>query len=148
MPDSARRHRGRQPRISGGYPHPLEIRLTEADRERLVVAAARAELADGAYASQLVHRGLAADAGTIPADWRDVLAEQLHHRATVAGLRGDVAAVGRLLNQVARAVNSGGHPPSADVLARLGERVEAVLAAAEEGLAELDTLTAKARDRL
>ncbi|UJW36881.1 hypothetical protein L3Q67_45260 (plasmid) [Saccharothrix sp. AJ9571] len=146
MPET--RHRGRQPHVPGGYPHPLEIRLTENDRARLAIAAARAELADGAYASQLVHRGLAADADTVPADWREVLAEQLRHRATVATLRGDVAAVGRLLNQVARAVNSGGHVPEAAVLVRLEARVEAVLAAADRGLAELDALTEKARDRL
>jgi hypothetical protein len=150
MPDNnigKTRHRGRRPRVPGGYPHVLEIRLTTGDWMLLGVAAARAELADGAYAGEIVHRHLAAEFDVVPADWRTVMAQLLDHRAAVAGLRGDVAAVGRLLNQLARAANSGGQVPAA-VLARLGERVHAVLTAAETGLAELDALTAKARERL
>ncbi|TLW93560.1 hypothetical protein FFT09_09275 [Saccharomonospora piscinae] len=148
MSESPRRHRGRQPRVPGGYPYPLEIRLTESDWVRLTVAAVRAEKADGAYASQLVRRGLAGEFDTVPADWRDVMAQLVAHRSALAGLRADIAAVGRLLNQVARALNAGGHAPAPETLARLGERVAAVLAAAEDGLVELDALTERARSQL
>jgi len=147
MPDYVRHH-GRQPRVPGGYPYALEIRLTATDSELLAVAAVRAELADGAYASQIVHRHLAAEFNVVPADWREVMAQLLEHRATLAGLRGDVAAVGRLVNQIARAVNTGGSAPSAEVLTRMAGRVDRVLAAADEGLAELDRLAADARTRL
>ncbi|WP_123799284.1 hypothetical protein [Amycolatopsis keratiniphila] len=149
MPDNiARRHRGRRPRVPGGYPHVLEVRLTTNDYMLLAVAAARAELADGAYASEVVHRHLAAEFNVVPADWREVMAQLLEHRATLAGLRGDVAAVGRLANQIAREVNSNRSRPAGDVLTRLAGRVETVLAAADEGLAELDQLTTNARTRL
>lgn len=85
MSGSPRRHRGRQPRVPGGYPYTLEVRLTESDWVRLTVAAVRAEKADGAYASQLVRRGLAGEFDTVPADWRDVMAQLVAHRSALAG---------------------------------------------------------------
>ncbi|TDX84932.1 hypothetical protein [Amycolatopsis arida] len=145
---SMSRHRGRRPRVPGGRPFRVEITLTEQDAALLVVAAARAELADGAYAAEAVRRFLAGEFEVVPADWSEVMAGLLRHRAEVAGLRADVAAVGRLVNQLARHVNSTGRRPPEVVLGRIGERVLAVLGRAEEQLVALEELVATARRRL
>jgi hypothetical protein len=145
---STSRHHGRRPRVPGGRPYRVEITLTTRDAALLVMAAARDELADGAFAAEVVRRYLAGEFELVPADWSEVMAGLMRHRAEVAGLRADIAALGRLVNQIARHTNSTRQRPPDAVLERIGERVSAVLDRAEDHLAELDELTATAREHL
>src|SRR4051794_26006607 len=84
------RHRGRRPRVPGGRPYKREITLSLEDGAALVAAAAVAEMADAAYAAEVIHRHLALRAGLVPADWQQVLGELIRHRAELAELRADV----------------------------------------------------------
>lgn len=134
--------------MPGGRPFRCEFTLSLDDGAALVAAAAVAEMADGAYAAEVIHRHLAERAAVVPADWQQVLGELIRHRAELAELRGDVRAVGRLVNQVAAHTNTTRATPATVVLTRMEARIAAVLGRVGEHLAELDEVAAKARERL
>ena len=134
--------------MPGGRPFKREITLSLEDGAALVAAAAVAELADGAYAAEVIHRHLAQRAGLVPADWQQVMTELIRHRAELAELRADVRAVGRLVNQIAAHANTTRATPAVVVLERMDARLAAVLARVARQLAELDEVAAKAREHL
>ena len=133
--------------MPGGRPFRCEFTLSLEDGAALVAAAAVAELADGAYAAEVIHQHLAQRAALVPADWQQVMGELIGHRAELAGLRADVHAVGRLINQIAAHANTTQATPAAVVLARMDARLAVVAGRVAQHLAELDEMTAKARER-
>lgn len=134
--------------MPGGRPFKREFTLSLEDGAALVAAAAVAEMADGAYAAEVLHRHLAQRAGLVPADWQQVMGELIRHRAELAELRADVRAVGRLVNQIAAHANTNRATPAVVVLERMDARIAAVLARVAEQMAGLDEVAAKARERL
>lgn len=153
MPDhstatSPRRYRGRRRRVPGGYPFKVEVRLTEAEAARLIVAAAAVEKSDGAYAGDLLGRALFDKFGTLPATWTDVMAELIEARAAAAGLVAEVKRVGRNVNELAHWANIHRTSPPADWLGIAGEDVVALTARLVEHVRALDGLAAAAREKL
>uniref|UniRef100_UPI003F49AE9B hypothetical protein n=1 Tax=Actinokineospora sp. CA-119265 TaxID=3239890 RepID=UPI003F49AE9B len=134
--------------MPGGYPVVREVRLTVVDGQRLAVVAALAGLSEGAYAAGVLQRHLRARwEGELPMGAREALGVVVARSAEVAVLAREVAAVGRLVNQLARHAHRGGVVP-AGPLARVERELAAARARAAGTLAGLDAAAAALRERL
>ncbi|MGH9060689.1 MAG: hypothetical protein ACRDZY_14430 [Acidimicrobiales bacterium] len=144
----ARRYRGRRQRVPGGYPFKVEIRLTEAEAVRLIMAAVRAEKSDGAYGGDLLGRALFGEFGELPTTWTDVMAELIEARTATAELAAEVKRVGRNVNELAHWANVHRASPGEARLAALRKDVDGLAARLVAHVRGLDDLATAARDKL
>ncbi|WP_436493202.1 hypothetical protein [Actinokineospora sp. HUAS TT18] len=123
--------------------------MTAVDGERLMTLAAVAGMSEGAYAAQIIEEHLRARwRGELTAEARRALGIVVERATPVAGLGQEVAAVGRLLNQITRHVNSHGQLPPGSALARVAREVEVLAMRVTDTLTELDAAAAALRGRL
>jgi hypothetical protein len=122
--------------------------LTEADGFLLRTVAVLAGVSEGAYAAQVVARHVNARLGELPVAAREALGEVVGVRADVVGVAGEIAAIGRLLNQIARHVNVHGRLPAGSSLARIEREVDVAGMRLTATLAGLDEAAAALRERL
>jgi hypothetical protein len=122
------RRRGRlaEARSERGTP-----RFSRAEWELVAAAAAARGLAVNAWLAAAAMQAARAECTPLPADWRQVLAELIQTRA-------EVRRVGRLLEQRTQV----------DCQADASATAEEVLVMVRRVVAELDTLTRRARGRL
>lgn len=140
---------GRRQRVEGGYPVVRQIALTMNDGERLAVLATLAGMSQGAYAAHVVEQHLRARwEGELPMGAREALGVLVARSADIVGLAQEVAAIGRLFNQVARHVHVHGTLPPGSSLARIEREFNLARMKVAGTLAGLDEAAAALRERL
>lgn len=136
----------RRSRAEGGRPHKVTVSFSELELAKVTAAAARADVAPGAWLGEAAVR--AADAG-VPgpvAGWGPVMQELMVLRGELADARRILRIAGGNLNDVARHANSTGelHQATAVVQARVARAVEQV----EQTVAEVDRRLGEVRAEL
>lgn len=126
----------RRARAEGGRPHKLTVQFSDAELAAVIAAAARADLAPGAWLGMV---GVRSASETVPSPataWGPVMQELMMLRAELMEHRRVLRNVGGNLNDVARHANATGelHAATArvqELVARTVERVDAAVAAVE-----------------
>jgi hypothetical protein len=132
----------RRSRAEGGRPFKLTVQFSELEMALVVTAAARADLAPGAWLGDAGVRAAEAVPGPASA-WGPVMQELMKLRAELMENRRVLRNVGGNLNDVARSANSTGeiHESTDRVLALVAR----VVARVEETVVGVGELTARAR---
>ncbi|MCG8918253.1 hypothetical protein L6E12_20940 [Actinokineospora sp. PR83] len=126
-----------------------QLALTVADGERLAVVAALSGMSEGAYAAGVVEAHLRARwEGELAVGARQALGVLVARGAEVTALAQEVAAVGRLANQIARHVNIGARLPAGSTLRRIEHDLDVLRMRISGALDELDTTARALREQL
>lgn len=124
--------RGRRSRVAGGRRHPVQCLFDEGEIAAVRSAAAGEAVAVGAWCASVALRAAREGVDPLDADWRLVMRELM-------ALRRQARTIGGLLDQLAAAWNSTGE---------LGPQADRVLGMVDRVVADVDVVTARARERL
>lgn len=124
--------RGRRSRVAGGRGFPVQCLFDEPEIAAVRAAAAGEGVAVGAWCSSVALRAAGERVDPLDADWRLVMRELM-------ALRRQARTIGGLLNQLAAAWNSTG---------QLDAQAGRVLGMVDRVVADVDVVTARARERL